>query len=80
MGKARFDKAFSKFLSGGEERVTPKTFFQLIEEIEQERARKTIQLRAKLVGGKLKFKPSPEVAVHENEIVVGNQRIVVDLE
>ncbi|HKI36904.1 MAG TPA: hypothetical protein VKA46_33940 [Gemmataceae bacterium] len=79
MSKARFDTAFRKFLKGGEERVRPKTFFQLIAEIERERAQKPIQLRARLVGGKLKFEPSSEVAVHGNEIVVGNQRIVVDL-
>lgn len=77
MSKSRFDKAFSGFIRRGEEKVTPKTFFQALAEIERERVQRTIELRAKIVKGKLQFEPSPEVSVHDNEIVLGNQRIVV---
>lgn len=77
MSKARFDKAFAEFIRRGEERITPKTFFQILAEIERERVQRTIELRAKIVEGKLQFEPSPEVSVHDNEIVLGNQRIVV---
>jgi hypothetical protein len=77
MSKARFDKAFGQFIRRPEERMTPKTFFQVLAEIERERGRKTIELQARLIGGELEFQPSPDVTVHGNEIVVGNQRIVV---
>ncbi|MBM4047857.1 MAG: hypothetical protein FJ279_22380 [Planctomycetes bacterium] len=77
MRKSRFDKAFVDFVQRGEERVTPKTFSQVLAEIEAERAKKTIELRAKIVEGKLRFQPSHEIPVHDNEIVWGNQRIVV---
>ena len=77
MNKTRFDKAFGKFMRRGEEKITSKTFFQTLAEIEQERAQRTIELQAKIVKGKLQFEPSPEISVHDNEIVLGNQRIVV---
>ena len=77
MRKSRFDKAFADFIRRGEERITPQTFFQVLAGIERERMAKTIELRAKVVRGKLHFQPSPEISVHDNEIVWGNQRIVV---
>jgi hypothetical protein len=77
MGKARFDKAFTQFIRRGEETIAPKTFFHVLAELEKERVQRTIELRAKVVGGKLQFEPSPELAVHDNEILVGDQRIVV---
>lgn len=77
MSKPRFDKAFAAFIRRGEEKVTPKTFFQVLAEIERERAQRTIELRAKIVEGELQFEPSTEIFVHRNEIVWGNQRIVV---
>jgi hypothetical protein len=79
MSKARFDKAFAEFIRRGEEKITPKTFFQILAEIERERVQRTIELRARIVEGKLQFEPSPEVSVHDNEIVLGNQRIVVNV-
>lgn len=44
MSKSRFDKAFPQFIRRGEERVTPKTFFQVLAEIERERVQRTIAL------------------------------------
>ena len=79
MNKSRFDKAFAAFIRRGEEKITPKTFFQVLAEIERERAQKTIELQAKIVEGKLYFESSPEIFVHENEIVLGNQKIVVKM-
>jgi hypothetical protein len=79
VSKVRFEKAFAHFLRQGEEKITPKTFFQVLAEIERERAQKPIELRARVVGGKLQFEPSPEIPVHDNEIIVGNQRIVVNV-
>ncbi|MBI1930559.1 hypothetical protein HYR99_40725 [Candidatus Poribacteria bacterium] len=79
MSKACFDKAFAAFIRRGEEKVTPRTFFQVLAEIERERVQKTIELRAKIVDGGLQFEPSPEISVHDNEIVLGNQRIVVNI-
>lgn len=77
MSKKRFDKAFAKFITQGEEKITPLTFFQALAEIERERAQKTIDLQAVIVNGQLRFAPSPELSVHANEIWLGNQRIVV---
>lgn len=79
MNKTRFDKAFVQFMRCGEEAITPRTFFQLLAEIERERVQKTIELRAKIIEGQLQFEPSTEIAVHDNEIVWGNQRIVVKM-
>jgi hypothetical protein len=79
MDKSRFDKAFAKFIRRGEEKITPKTFFQTLTETEQERVQRTIELRAKIVDGELQFGPSPDVSVHDNEIVFGNQRMVVKM-
>jgi hypothetical protein len=77
MNKSRFDKAFASFIRRGEEKITPKTFFQVLAEIEQERVQKTIELRVKIIKGKLRFEASPEIYVHDDAIVLGNQRIVV---
>jgi hypothetical protein len=79
MNKAHFDKMFHDFIQRDEEQITPDLFFQILAEIEQEHVERTVELRAKVVGGKLRFEPSPEVFVHENEIVWGNQRIVVQV-
>jgi hypothetical protein len=79
VNQARRDNVFKDFLGRGEEKITPKTFFQVLAELERDRPRRTIELRAKLVGGKLQFEPSPDLSVHDNEIVVGSQRIVVQL-
>ncbi|MGH9842724.1 MAG: hypothetical protein ACREEM_28605 [Blastocatellia bacterium] len=77
MSKQRFDKAFAKFIRQGEEKITPPTFFQVLAEIERERAQKTIELQAEIVDGQLQFTPSPELTVSGNEIWFGPQRIVV---
>lgn len=77
MSKSRFDKAFAAYIRRGEEKITPKTFFAVMAEVERERTQKTIELQAKIVEGKLRFEASPEIFVHDNEIVLGNQRIVV---
>jgi len=79
MSKSRFDKAFAEFIRRDEEKITPKTFFQVLAEIERERVQRTIELQAKIVEGKLQFEPSPEISVHNNQIVLGNQRIVVNM-
>jgi hypothetical protein len=52
MNKSRFDKAFAGFIQHGEEKMKSKTFFQVLAEIEQERAQKTIELHAKLASKK----------------------------
>jgi hypothetical protein len=77
MSKKRFDKAFAKFIRQGEEKIKPQTFFQVLAEIERERAQKTIELQAAIIDGQLRFAPSPELSVRANEILVGNQRIIV---
>ncbi len=77
MSKKRFDQAFAKFIRRNEEKITPQTFFQVLVEIERERAQKTIELEARIVEGQLQFAPSPEISVHGNEILLGQQRIVV---
>lgn len=79
MSKQRFDKAFAKFIQQDPEKITPPTFFQTLAEIERARATKTIELHAKIVAGQLQFTPSPDVSVHGNEIVLGQQRIVVQM-
>jgi hypothetical protein len=79
MNKARFDQAFSNFIRGGEQRVTPEKFSQILAEIESQRVDQTIELTAKVVDNKLQFEPSPEISVRDNEIVFGNQRVVVRL-
>jgi hypothetical protein len=77
MSKKRFDRAFAKYIRRGEEKITSPMFFQVLAEIERERTQKTIELQAEIVDGQLRFAPSPEISVHENEIVLGDQRIVV---
>lgn len=79
MSKSRFDKAFGEFIRRGEEKITPKTFFRVLADIERERVQRTVELRAKIVEGRLRFEPSPEISVRDNEIVLGNQRIVVKM-
>jgi hypothetical protein len=36
-------------------------------------------LQAKIVEGQLRFEPSPDIPVHDNEIVVGHQQIRVKI-
>lgn len=79
MNKVYFNKVFSEFIQQGEEKVTPKAFFQILAEIEQKHVERTIELRARVVEGQLRFDPSSEISVHDNEIILGNQRIVVKM-
>jgi hypothetical protein len=77
MNKARFDKAFGRFIRSEEAHITPKTFYEVLAESERNRILHTIELNATIVEGKLQFEPSSEISVHDNEIVLGNHRIVV---
>lgn len=77
MSKKRFDQAFATFIAQDEEQISPPTFFETLSEIERERAQKTIELQAEIVDGQLQFTPSPELSVYGNEILLGQQRIVV---
>ena len=77
MSKKRFDQAFAQFIAQDEEPITASTFFQTLAEIERERAHKTIELQAEIVNGQLQFAASPELSVRGNEILLGQQRIVV---
>jgi hypothetical protein len=79
MEKVRFDKAFAKFIHHGDDKIKPTTFFRILAAIEQERIERTINLRAKIIEGKLHFEPSPDISVHDNEIILGSQRIVVEM-
>jgi hypothetical protein len=79
MNKKRYDKAFTHFLGRDVEKITPKTFFEVLAQTEPERIQQTIEVQAKMVDGKVHFLPTPALSVHENEIVVGNQRIVIRL-
>lgn len=79
MSKKRFDQAFTKFLQGGGEKISPKTFFEVLEHIERDRIQRTIKLQAKIVGEEIQFEPSPEVSVHGNEIWLDDRRIVVEV-
>lgn len=77
MNKSRFDKAFARFIHRREEKIIPATFLEVLAAIERERTPRTVELRARVIGNKLQFEPSSEILVQNNEIVVGNQRIVV---
>ena len=79
MDKAHFDKVFSAFIQQGKEKVTPKTFFQILVEIEREHIERTIELQARIVEGQLRFDPSSEISVQDNEIILGDQRIVIKM-
>jgi hypothetical protein len=48
MNKARFDKAFASFIRLGEEKITPKTFFQIIAKIERNACKKAIGLQERM--------------------------------
>jgi len=79
MNKDRLDKAFKKFIRSGDEKITPLTFFQILATIEQKRVEKTIELKARIIEGKLHFESSPDISVKNNEIVLGDQRIIVNM-
>ena len=81
MDKERFDKAFEYFIEEGDEKITPKTFFEVLADIEKERTQGTIKLRAFIDNGELKFLPTEaeEISVHDNEIILGNQRIQIKI-
>lgn len=79
MNKNRFDKAFEKFICNGDDKITPRAFFDILAEIEREHVERTIELQAKIIEGKLQFEPSLEIHVQDNEIVFDNQRIVVNV-
>jgi len=79
MSKSRFDQAFAQFIRRGEEKITPKTFFDILAQTERRRVTRTVELRARVVDGRLEFEPSSELSVHDNQIVLGDQRIVVNV-
>jgi hypothetical protein len=79
MDKERFDKAFEHFIEEGDEKITPKTFFEVLADIEKERVLRTIELRAFIVNGELKFFPTEDISAHDNEILLGNQLIKIKI-
>ena len=79
MDKERFDQAFEHFIKEGDEKITPKTFFEVLADIEKERVKRTVELRAFIDNGELKFLPTEDISVHDNEIILGNQRISIKI-
>lgn len=79
MDKERFDKAFEHFIEEGDEKITPKTFFEVLADIEKERVLRTIELRAFIADGELKFLPTEDISAHDNEIILGNQLIKIKI-
>jgi len=65
MNETRFDKAFSNFIRGDGERLTTKKFFEVFAEIETRRVDQTIELKAKVVDGKLQGNRVPIVVFGE---------------
>ncbi|MBI1923272.1 hypothetical protein HYR99_03375 [Candidatus Poribacteria bacterium] len=80
MDKKRFDQAFEHFIEKGDEKITPKTFFEVLADIEKERAQRTVELQAVIGKDKeLKFLPTEDISVHDNQIILGNQRILIKI-
>jgi len=79
MDKERFDKAFEHFIEGGDEKITPQTFFEVLADIEKERAQRTIELHAFINNGELIFLPTEGISVHDNKIILGNQQIKIKI-
>ena len=70
------------FIEEGDERITPQTFFEVLADIEKERAQGTIELGAVIDENQaLKILPTEEISVHdnENEIILGHQRILIKI-
>ncbi|HIE30182.1 TPA: hypothetical protein EYP66_23200 [Candidatus Poribacteria bacterium] len=80
MTEKSWDEIFNKFIEREDDQITPSRFFDILEEISEAKIKRTIELKAKLVEGKLEFEPTPEVVVKGNEILFGENRIVVNLE
>jgi len=80
MTEKSWDEIFNNFIEREDDQITPEKFFDILEEISEAKVKHTIELKAKLVEGKLKFEPATEVVVKGNEILFGENRIVVNLE
>lgn len=80
MTEKSWDEILNNFIQREDDQITPSKFFDILEEISEAKVKRTIELKAKLVEGKLFFEPTPEVVVKGNEILFGSNRIVVSLE
>ena len=79
MTEKNWDEILNNFIEREDDQITPSKFFDILEEISDARVKRTIELKAKLVEGKLEFEPTSEVVVKGNEILFGSNRIVVNL-
>ena len=80
MTKKSWDEIFNNFIEREDDQITPEKFFGILEEISEAKIKRTIELKAKLTEGKLEFEPTAEIVVKGNEILFGENRIVVNLE
>lgn len=79
MTEKSWDEIFDQFIEREDDQITSKKFFGILEEISEAKVKRTIELKAKLVGNELEFEPTTEVVVRGNEILFGDNRIVVNL-
>ena len=80
MSEKSWDEVFNNFIEREDDQITPEKFFDILEEISSAKVKRTLSLKAKLVDGNLEFEPNDEVVVKGNEILLGENRIVVNLE
>jgi len=75
MTEKSWDDILNNFIERGDDQITPEKFFDILEEISEAKVKHTIELKAKLVEGKLEL----GVVVKGNELLFGSNRIVVNL-
>jgi hypothetical protein len=71
------DQQFATYLNRDDDAMTGSQFFEMLSEIEQRRAQKTIEVALHVVNGQAQFEPSERVRIEGNTLWVRDQRIVV---
>jgi uncharacterized protein with ParB-like and HNH nuclease domain len=74
-----FDDLIENFINRGDDRIELSTFLEAMAEIEKEKTLRIVELSGKFTNGEVIFDALSPLTVQNNEIIVGDTKIVLKL-
>jgi hypothetical protein len=79
MNDAEFDALVEHFIERGEDRVTPRTFLQVMTDVAEQRSQHEVELSGRVVNGEIIFDLPAPLPVATNTLYVGETKITLKL-
>ena len=74
-----FDDLIENFINRGDDRIELSTFLEAMAEIEKEKTPRIVELSGEFANGEVIFDTPSPLTVQDNEIIVGDEKIVLKL-